>query len=611
MNSNIMKIFILLSFFSGVFMIQAAKYQIIPIPQKLIPKNGSFKFNSKTVVLCDFNCPEEVRLAHQFVSQIQLVSGLNIPVLRNQQNLNARAIIFKLTTDSGAESYRLKVTPNFIQINAGAAAGIFYAMQTLYQLMPVEIYGNKLAHKVKWQVPCVEIVDAPRFAYRGLHLDVSRHFFSINFIKKYLDAMAIHKLNTFHWHLTDDQGWRIEIKKYPKLTQVGSIRAQTLEGYYFSNPQKFDGKPYGGFYTQDEAREIVAYAAQRFITVIPEIEMPGHSEAALASYPFLSCNNDTTIRVATNWGIFKDVFCPRDTTFRFLENVLTEIMDIFPSKFIHIGGDECPKDRWKSCSDCQQLIQKLDLKDENGLQSYFIHRIENFLNAHGRSIIGWDEILDGGLAPNATVMSWRGTAGGVEAANAGHNVIMTPVTSCYLDHYQGDPSTEPLAIGGFLPISQVYAYEPIAPELAANDKKYVLGSQANVWTEYMPNSRQVEYMVFPRLAALSEVLWSGKNQRNWNDFRGRLLTQFERYKQLDINYSKAFFNVSFQSQLTTDHQTQVFLSCDDPIAEIYYWISGKKFRYTHPIIVDKNMIINAQAFEKKIPVGKLLSKTFH
>lgn len=611
MHSKIMKFLIVVCFFSGVFMIQAAKYQIIPIPQKLIPENGSFRFNSKTVVLCDVNRPEEVRLAHQFAAQIQLVSGLNIPVLNTQQNLNVRAVIFKLTTDSGAESYRLKVTPTSIQINAGAAAGMFYAMQTLYQLMPVEIYGNKLAHKVKWQVPCVEIVDAPRFAYRGLHLDVCRHFFSVDFIKKYLDAMAIHKLNTFHWHLTDDQGWRIEIKKYPKLTQVGSIRAQTLEGFYFSNPQKFDGKPYGGFYTQDEAREIVAYAAQRFITVIPEIEMPGHSEAALASYPFLSCNNDTTIRVATNWGIFKDVFCPRDTTFRFLENVLTEIMDIFPSKFIHIGGDECPKDRWKSCSDCQQLIQKLDLKDENGLQSYFIHRIENFLNAHGRSIIGWDEILDGGLAPNATVMSWRGTAGGVAAAKAGHNVIMTPVSSCYFDHYQADPSTEPLAIGGFLPISQVYAYEPIAPELAADDEKYILGSQANVWTEYMPTSRQVEYMVFPRLAALSEVVWSGRNQRNWNDFRGRMLTQFERYKQLDINYSKAFFDVSFQSQLTADHHTQVILSCDDPSAEIYYWISGKKFRYSHPIIVDNALIINAQAFEKNIPVGKLLSKTFH
>jgi hexosaminidase len=594
------------------------KYNIIPLPQKLIPEKGVFDFNKRTVILCSFKQTGVKKLAQQFSDQFALVSGMK-PEVREFSTTEdtTNAIIFQSSSfPESIEAYQLQVTPKTIRIKAQATNGFFYGLQTIYQLLPAEIYGKKKSTVKRWSVPAVFIADAPRFAYRGLHLDVCRHFFPVEFIKKYIDAMAIHKLNTFHWHLTDDQGWRIEIKKYPKLTEVGSKRDETLVDYYYARfPQQFDGKPYGGFYTQEDAREVVAYAKDRFITVIPEIELPGHAQAAVASYPYLSCTQDSTIKVATRWGIFPEVYCPRESTFTFLEDVLTEIMNIFPSEYIHIGGDECPKDRWKTCPDCQALIKNLHLKDENGLQSYFVERIEKFVNSKGRKIIGWDEILDGGLAPNATVMSWRGTKGGIAAAKSGHDVIMSPGTHCYFDKYQADPATEPVTIGGYLPLQTVYQYEPVPTELKDTEALHILGAQANVWTEYMPTSGNVEYMTFPRLSALAEVVWSNKNRRNWDSFRNRMSEQFERYDKLELHPSKAFFDVQFQSGINSENKLQVALVCDDPDVRIHYSTNGnppilKDALYYSPFTLDKSGTITATAFKKGKAVGKPLTKSY-
>lgn len=596
----------------SIYSLSANEYNIIPYPQQLIPQSGVFRFNKHTTVLCSLQQSEILKLAQQFSAQFERVSGMKLSVREIAGADTANTILFQnLSNQNNSESYRLYISPKTISIEAGSPNGFFYGLQSLYQLMPVEIYGKKKTEGQKWIAPAVQITDKPRFAYRGLHLDVCRHFFPLEFIKKYIDAMAIHKLNTFHWHLTDDQGWRIEIKKYPLLTQIGSKRDETLIGHYYGKyPQLFDGKPYGGFYTLDEAREVVAYAKERFITVIPEIEMPGHAQAAVASYPYLSCNRDSTVKVAARWGIFPEVYCPRDSTFRFLEDVLTEIMDIFPSKYIHIGGDECPKDHWKTCPDCQALIKKLELKDENGLQSYFVHRIERFLNSKGRKIIGWDEILDGGLDPNATVMSWRGTNGGITAAKAGNDVIMTPGTYCYFDRYQSDPVSEPLTIGSYLPLNMVYQFEPIPTDLTPVEANHVVGAQANVWTEYMPTTESVEYMVFPRLSAMSEVLWSSKTNRNWDLFRKRLVSQFKRYKELNIKPSNAFYEVQFQSNPTVDHKLQITLSCDYPDAQIRYTLHGKSFMYKKPFILNESADVTAIALIDGKQPGKSVTRPF-
>jgi len=597
---------------SSFSLLSAGEYNIIPYPRTLIPRSGSFTFNKRTTVYCPFNKPEVLRLAQQFSAQFELVSGVKLSVVDIANTKADNAVIFQPEVNlENVEAYRLSVSPNSIRIKASAANGFFYGLQTLYQLLREEIYGKKTLAGIKWSARAVEIMDAPRFAYRGLHLDVCRHFFPIAFIKKYIDAMAIHKFNTFHWHLTEDQGWRIEIKKYPRLTEVGSKRAETLVGYYYDRlPQAYDGKPYGGFYTQAEAREIVAYAKERFITVIPEIELPGHAQAAIAAYPYLSCRQDSTVKVATKWGVFKDVYCPRDTTFKFLEDVLTEIMAIFPSTYIHIGGDECPKDRWKTCPDCQAMIKNLNLKDENGMQSYFVHRIERFLNSKGRKMIGWDEILDGGLDPNATVMSWRGTQGGITAAKAGNDVIMTPGTNCYFDKYQAEPLNEPTTIGGLLPLKMVYEYEPIPAELTVDEAKHVLGAQANVWTEYMPTAESVEYMVFPRLSAMAEVVWSDKATRNWELFRKSMPSEFNRYDKLGLKASKVFYDVQFQSAATADKKLKISLSCDCPNARIYYIIKGKTVMYKAPFTLFESAEVTAMALIDGKQPGKTITKSY-
>ena len=429
------------------------------------------------------------------------------------------------------ETYLLYIKQKSIFIT-GNAKGIFYAFETLKQLIRKQ--KNNLTIKQ------LSIKDTARFPYRGMHLDVCRHFFDVAYVKKYIDYLAAYKFNTFHWHLTEDQGWRIEIKKYPNLTKVGAYRDRTLIGRYGSNT--YDNIKYGGYYTQEEIKEVVKYATDRYITIIPEIEMPGHSTAALASYPYLGCTKGP-YKVMDTWGVLDDVYCAgNDSTFTFLQNVLDEVMQLFPSKYIHIGGDECPKERWKKCTACQKKIKDNNLKDEHALQSYFIQRIEKYLNSKGKSIIGWDEILEGGLAPNATVMSWRGEEGGIEAAKQNHDVIMTPGSHCYFDHSQ-TKNEDSLTIGSFLPLEKVYSYEPIPASLTAAQAKHILGAQGNVWTEYIANTSKLEYMIFPRMCALSEVLWTPKNKRDWKDFEKRLPSILDWLNQKKINYSTAYYDI--------------------------------------------------------------------
>ena len=430
--------------------------------------------------------------------------------------------------DSLRESYHLRVTPRGVLLEARSGAGVFYGLQTLRQLAASP--GNGPGRGI----PAVEIWDRPRFQWRGLHLDVDRHFFAVEFVERYIDLMARYKYNTFHWHLTDDQGWRIEIDGYPRFTSVGAWRKETIKEKNF-DPYIGDSIPYGGYYTQDQIREVVRYAAERYVTIVPEIEMPGHSKAAVAAYPELACTPGP-FDVGTVWGVEDDIYCPTEHTFKVLEDVLTQVMALFPSKFIHIGGDEVPKVRWQQSQFAQQLIRREGLHNEDELQSWFVRRIERFLNAHGRRLVGWDEILEGGIAPEATVMSWRGTAGGIVAAQAGHDVIMTPGSHVYFDHLQGPPATEPLGIGGYTPLEKVYSFEPVPTELTAVQARHILGAQANMWTEYVATPAHVEYMVYPRALALSEVLWSPVTARDWTGFIGRLPTVLGTLDALRVNY---------------------------------------------------------------------------
>lgn len=513
---------------------------VIPEPVLMERARGSFRLRGEVNIFVPAG--NEQLLAHaRFLSRhIEGIPDLNISVQRYSpyQALPSRGIVLAIDPEgSVSERYILEAGSRRILIKGDDAAGVFYGIQTLRQLLPCGLETGLTKQSLSnVRVRGVYIEDYPQFSYRGMHLDVGRHFFDVEFIKKYLDLMALHKMNHFHWHLTEDQGWRLEIKKYPLLTEVGAWRKETLIGHGSRPPFEFDGIPYGGYYTQDDVREIVAYAAERHITVIPEIEMPGHALAALAAYPELGCTGGP-YEVETRWGIFEDAFCAgSDYTFEFLENVLLEVIDLFPSRYIHIGGDECLKNRWKECPRCQARIRDEGLADEEELQSYFITRIGDFLLSKGRYIIGWDEILEGGLAPQATVMSWRGMQGGIEAARLGHDVIMTPVSHCYFDFYQADPATQPLAIGGFLTLRQVYTFNPIPPQLTPEQAKHILGGQGNVWTEYIPTSDHVEYMAFPRAIALAEVLWTPRQKQDYEYFLKRLSDHKKRLDALNVNY---------------------------------------------------------------------------
>lgn len=525
----------------------AQEVNIIPQPVKVVKNAGNFVVNAQTsLVVTNKEDDAAAAFLNGYLSDYY---GFTLPVTQKASKNYIKLGSLKNSGGLKGEGYNLISDKKGVEITGNSAIGTFYGIQTLIQLLPTE-KRNTLV------IAAVNVKDEPRFAYRGAMLDVGRHFFSVAFVKKYIDYLALHKLNYFHWHLTEDQGWRIEIKKYPKLTEIGSKRNGSIIGHY---PGKgSDNVPEGGFYTQEEVKEIVKYASDRFITVIPEIEMPGHSGAAIAAYPELSCfpNEKTNLPdsmisakskqemangrnkiVQETWGVHADVFVPSENTFKFLEAVLDEVIALFPSKYIHIGGDEAPKDAWKKSEFCQQMIKEKGLKDEHGLQSYFIQRIEKYVNNKGRTIIGWDEILEGGLAPNAIVMSWQGEAGGIAAAKENHQVIMTPGSHVYLDHSQTKNEKE-VTIGGFLPLERVYNYEPIPKELNEQQAQYVMGAQGNVWTEYMANPAKVEYMIFPRLSALSEVLWSSKESKNWSQFQTKIKTMKKRYTLWGSNYFK-------------------------------------------------------------------------
>ncbi|MBL7073983.1 beta-N-acetylhexosaminidase [candidate division KSB1 bacterium] len=509
-------------------------FGLVPLPMSLDVMEGTFKINSETVILTDNNSPRVQEIGFYLNEYLSSSYQLSLRIKdSNAEKTLAGTISLTLGNNMeglGDEGYELIIHKNHVSLKANTPAGLFYGVQTIIQLL------NPQANSIDGLcLPSLKIVDRPRYSWRGMHLDVCRHFFPKEFIKKYIDLIAMHKMNTFHWHLTEDQGWRIEIKKYPNLTEIGAWRKETLIGHSKEKPQKFDGIPHGGFYTQEEIREIVKYARERFVTIVPEIELPGHATAALAAYPEFSCTGGP-FEVETTWGIKKDVYCPgMEETFTFLENVLTEVIDLFPAPYIHIGGDECPKDRWRECDHCQARIKQEGLKDEDELQSYFIKRIERFLSSKNKRLVGWDEILEGGLAPNSTVMSWRGIAGGIAASRKGHDVVMTPTSHCYFDYYQAKGG-EPLAIGGFLPLKKVYSFEPTPVELEPEQAKHILGAQGNVWTEYIARPEHVEYMALPRMSAMAEVLWSPKEKRHFKDFQKRMRIHYRRLDQMDVNY---------------------------------------------------------------------------
>jgi len=511
---------------------------LIPAPASISILSGEFVFTEKTKIIIPSENPE-IRLSADFLAQLINNPTGNTPEIIVGTKPDKGSIFMVLDTAVGnKEGYTLAVTSKKITIRAKTAVGLFYAVQTLRQMMPVEVEKKQIAEGLRLSVPACLIEDEPRFGYRGMHLDVGRHLFPVETIRSYIDMLAMHKMNTFHWHLTEDQGWRIEIKKYPKLTEIGAYRNETVVGHAGRPPLTYDGKRYGGFYTQEEVKEIVAYAKSKFITIIPEIEMPGHAMGALAAYPALSCTGGP-FEVNTKWGVMDDVFCAgKDEVFTFLQDVLTEVIDLFPGTYIHIGGDECPKKRWEKCPLCQKRMKDEGLKDEHELQSYFIQRIEKFVISKGRKIIGWDEILEGGLAPEATVMSWRGTKGGIAAAKQNHDVIMTPNTFAYLDYYQCEPAGEPLGIGGYLPLEKVYSFNPLPEELTPEEQKHILGFQGNVWTEYIPTPEHMQYMAFPRAFAIAETGWTPDRLKDFEDFIARLEVLKKRYDAIGINYFK-------------------------------------------------------------------------
>ena len=518
---NILKITVFFIFFSHIDTPFSQNNNIIPEPTEQTIKQEYFSINENPNIISEFEFNSAATLLKNTLKELNIIS----------EKKSKNVIIFSKNKKLDLEEYTLDINSDEIIIEASSHLGAIYACQSLKQL--ILLNNRKGSVKIQSQF----IKDSPRFKYRGMHLDVGRHMYSVDFIKKYIDGLSMLKFNNFHWHLTEDQGWRIEIEKYPELNNVGSYRDSTLIGHYTDKPWQFDKTRYGGFYTKDEIKEVVGYAEKRGINVIPEIEMPGHSQAAISAYPEFGCTGDN-VGVAPLWGVFKDIYCSKNETFDFLEEIIDEVVELFPGKYIHIGGDEAPKTNWKACGNCQNVIDREKLKDEHELQSYFITRMEKYINAKGKQIIGWDEILEGGLAPNATVMSWRGVSGGIEAAKMNHEVIMTPNATCYFDHYQAkNTDNEPLAIGGYTPIEEIFNYEPIPDELDQSLHKYIIGAQGNVWTEYMKTSEHVEYMVFPRIFALSEVVWS-KNKPSFEVFEEKVVDFYPILEEMDINYSK-------------------------------------------------------------------------
>lgn len=572
---------------------------IVPYPQEINVRPGQFDAAGADFHYCEGLDDKTVNAIKSFAARLSTATGKESHV---KECGSRDGFIFKVDPSMAEEAYELRVSRKAVEVKASSFAGFNYAVQTIKQMLPAEIFGEGEAAEKDWSISCAVIKDAPRFAYRGMMLDVARHFFSIDEVKRYLDILEVHKMNRFHWHLTDDQGWRVEIKKYPLLTEVGSIRKGTVVK---KNWDQYDGIPYGGFYTQDEIREVVEYAASKGITVVPEIDLPGHMLAALTAYPQLGCTGGP-YDVWGRWGVADEVLCVgKEETMQFIEGVLDEIAELFPSEYIHIGGDECPKVRWEKCPHCQAKIKELGLEDgkdfsaEHYLQSYVTERMEKYLGAKGKRIIGWDEILEGELSDNATVMSWRSSEGGMEAAKAGHDAIMTPTSHFYFDYYQSrDTEHEPFGIGGYVPIEKVYSYEPFVEELDAEARKHILGVQANMWTEYIADDSHLEYMLLPRAAALSEVQWTQPENKSWERFLAGLSHMADIYDQMGVNYAKTVYEVISEVYVNAKKNcVEVKLSTQGD-APIRYTLDGTEpdassTLYTEPVEIREGCTLKA------------------
>jgi hexosaminidase len=594
---------------------------IIPQPLRIEQGQGVFTLTPRTGVYYFLANTDMKPAVEYLVGRLRAATGFPLEIHDAAKLPQKDYLFFNFVREEelGNEGHVVRVTRNAVDLEANGTPGFFFAGQTILQLLPPEVFRGEGPARTKWSIPCVTITDKPRFPWRGMMLDVSRHFQPKEFVKRYIDELAMHKMNVFHWHLTDDQGWRIEVKRYPELTRVSAWRVDRSDLNWSVRPPQQPGEKatYGGYYTQEEIREVVRYAAERFITVVPEIEMPAHVTAVLAAYPQYSCTGGPfTVPTGGIWPL-KDIYCAgNDSTFIFLENVLSEVIDLFPGTYLHIGGDEANKAEWKRCPKCQARIKAEGLKDEGELQSYFIKRIEKFLKTKNRRLIGWDEILEGGLAPEATVMSWRGTAGGIQAARAGHDVVMTPTDYCYIDYYQGDPLIEPIAIGGFLPLKTVYSYEPVPDSLTSKEAGHVLGLQGNLWAEFIPDPPKAEYMAFPRIAAIAEVGWSAKTKRNWDDFAERLSTQLKRYAARGIIYAKSAYNVSMRDSFAViTHSRLVQLQSEIGQDNIHYTLNGteptsRSPLYKEPIRLSRTTTIKAATFREKTRTGDVTMREF-
>jgi hexosaminidase len=570
---------------------------LVPLPRSVHTSAGTYALPAKLSIYA--RTADERNVAELLRAQL---AALGHPATLTGNAAAAQIRLGAAPAGTGAEAYNLTVDKAGVRIAAGGGAGLFYGAQTLLQLLPARATAGAV------QVPFVQIQDQPAFGWRGGHLDVSRHFFSVDFIKKYIDLLAAYKLNTFHWHLTDDQGWRLEIKKYPKLTEVSAYRPETIVGAQQQLKKedfKYDGTPYGGFYTQAQVREVVAYAKQRYVTIVPEIEMPGHSVAILAAYPELACRPGP-YTAWTMWGVNEDIVCPSEATITFFENVLAEVAQLFPGRYVHIGGDEAPKTRWKESPLVQEIMKKEGFSDVEQVQGWFNRRIEKYLAGKGKKLIGWDEILEGGISPGATVMSWRGEKGGIEAAKQNHDVVMTPTTYVYLDYGQNpQPHSpyEPLMIGGYLPLSKVYSYNPLPAELTAAQQKHILGVQANLWTEYVTTPAKAEYMLFPRMLAVSEVAWTPAAQRSYAEFLPRLGQQYARLDAKKVTYRVPEpLGLDSASQVVRGGKAVFTLRSPVPGARIHYTLDGKlpdetTDRYTQPLAVPtgRRLLVRAVA----------------
>lgn len=592
-----------------------ADYEVIPRPQEITVKTESpFLLNDSTLI-CYPQGNEKLQNNAAFLSEfVYELTGKRLKTQPAENEIPHNAFILSIDNSvNHAEGYKISVDAQTINISGKTEAGVFYGIQTIRKSMPISKETSEIIF------PAAEINDYPRFDYRGMHLDVCRHFFSTDFVKRYIDILALHNINTFHWHLTDDQGWRIEIKKYPKLTEIGSVRKKTVIG---KNTGEFDNTPYGGYYTQEEIKDVINYAAERYITIIPEIDLPGHMLAALAAYPHLGCTGGP-YEVEPTWGIFADVICiGNENAMMFLEDVLDEVSNLFPSKYIHIGGDEAPRDNWKVCPKCQARIKKENLitddkhTKEDRLQTYCTRRMESFLNKKGRQIIGWDEILDGDVAPNATIMSWRGLEGGIKAAQMGHDVIMVPTSHCYLDYYQTDNiEDEPFGIGGYVSVEKVYELEPVPDVLNTEEAKHILGAQANLWTEYIATPEHAEYMILPRLAALSEVQWSTPERKDYRNFTDRLPHLLNIYGQKGYNYATHVFDIKakFTPEPEKGSVTVTMNTVDN--ADIYYTLDGStptsaSSKYKNSLAINQNVQFNAVAIRAGVP-GRKVSEEIH